>query len=172
MNHIVLVPPPHIVRAAIDFTQAHFAKGHMGYCIGSEGHLPHVTIAQIETDDVQSLKPLFDQLSKLQWDQRTILEFDDYYHSDGKPYNGVGLKPHASLRGLHDAVVASCLDHGVMLKNTCGDAYWPHLTFSKNDTRLPEPVMLPKDLTGQSSGWVYEIGYMGSHGVYLGRNPK
>lgn len=171
--HIVLTPPPHVATAVKNFAQEHFSKGHMGYCVGSDGHLPHVTIVQLSNVPEDKVSKIFTAISRMEWDCNTPLEFGDYYHNSEKPYNGVNIHMSAELRDLHDKVIDFCADNDLQIDNKIGDDYWPHMTFSKNQNRLPESVWLPDELKGVSSGWTLEFGHMGEHGVYLGRyNPK
>lgn len=169
----VLIPHEFVGKAATDFARENFSGGHEGYCLGLDGHLPHVTIAQLKAPDDFDVSDVFNRVSNTLWSEQETLELGTYYHSDPDPYNGVEVGASDELRRLHDRVVTIYDDLGLDVENPTGDDYWPHLTFSKNPNRLPEPVELPIALTGRSCGWRLEFGHMGEHGVYLGAyKPK
>ncbi len=169
----VLIPHEFVGKAAIDFARKNFSEGHEGYCLGIDGHLPHVTIAQLKAPNDFDISKLYNEISKLNWSEGSNLMLGDYYHSVDRPYNGVDVSMSSELRSIHDSVVTIYDDLDLDVENPKGDDYWPHLTFSKNLNRLAEPVELPIALTGKSAGWKLELGHMGEHGVYLGAyKPK
>lgn len=170
MYHVVLIPPPHVAKAAIDFAKTHFLDGNMGYCLGNGGALPHVTLAQLRKVPEEKVSQLFTDLSHIKWRGQNILEFGEYYHRTDKPYNGINIHMSKALRDLHNQVVDVCHGHDLSIENAIGDDYWPHLTFSKNPNYLPEPVQLSCALKKACGQWCLELGRMGDHGVYLGRH--
>jgi hypothetical protein len=169
----VLIPHEFVGKAATDFARKNFSNGHNGYCLDVDGHLPHVTIAQLKTPDDFDISKLYNEISKLNWSQENELGLGNYYHDDPKRYNGVEVIMSPELRSMHDNVVTMYEGLDLNVENLKGDDYWPHLTFSKNPNRLPEPIQLPIALTGKSAGWRLEVGHAGKHWTYLGAyNPK
>ncbi len=164
----VLIPHEFIANAATTFAQSNFSEGHDGYCLSQKGHLPHITLAQIEVEDDFDDKAFFEKVSEIKWNADLALTLGDYYHNLDRGYNGVHIQMTPELRRLHNQVIDACKEFGVKPQNASGDDYWPHMTFAKHPVPLPEPVHLPLALTGQVSGWKLQFGYMGEHGTYLG----
>lgn len=169
----VLIPHEFVGKAAIDFARKNFSEGHEGYCLGVDGHLPHVTIAQLKAPDDFDILKLYNDISKLNWPLESRLDLGGYYHGVDKSYNGVEVAMSPELRSMHDNIITIHDDFDLDVENPKGNDYWPHLTFSKNPNRLVEPVDLPIALTGKSAGWKLELGHAGEHWTYLGAyKPK
>lgn len=140
----------------------------MGYCIGGDGHLPHITLIQTTVSDDFNVQGLCKKVMALNWDRDNTVEFDSYYHNFEKPYNGVGILNDTTLQTLHEEALIIHRNFGLPIESSYGDDFWPHMTFAKSVYRLTEPVQLPHELQGKTSGWRLEFGYRGNHGVYLG----
>ena len=119
--HIVLVPDSKVAVAAEDYAQTHFGYNHNGYCIGSDGHLPHITIAQTDVPDEFVAEDLYAAILKLDWSEENILQFGEYYHLTDNNYNGVEILLSEELEHLHKQVI-EIHDHlGLSIKNEHGE---------------------------------------------------
>lgn len=165
--NIVLIPHEFVANAAIDFARTNFSHDHEDYCLGCDGHLPHVTLAQLEIPDDFDVTQIYNRVAKTLWNETETLSLGDYYHH-AQLYNGVNITSSNALQNLHERVVSMCEDLGLEVVNPSGDKYWPHMTFAKTKHRLVEPVELPIALTGNSAGWKLEFGHAGNHWTYLG----
>jgi hypothetical protein len=166
--HTVLRPPNYIACAAEDFARNHFASDNMGYCIGTNGHLPHITLIQTTVSDDFNIESLFNDIMGLFWDKDTLIKLGDYYHRQEKPYNGLEMIKHPAVQRIHELCASVHGKHGLEIESGHGDEFWPHLTFAKSQHRLTEPVKIPPILRQPSNGWTLEFGYRGEHSVYLG----
>lgn len=166
--HTVLRPPAKISQVAEEFSRTNFADDNMGYCLGTQGHLPHITLIQTAVTETFNIHALYEEITALHWDSETPLTFGNYYHNEEKPYNGVEIENDATLQNLHEVVLRIHQHHKLAIENACGLDFWPHMTFAKTPKRLLDPVTLPKDLQGSVKGWTLEFGYRGEHSVYLG----
>lgn len=163
----VLIPPQDIHSASIHFAQEHFAKDHMGYCLGSNGHLPHVTLAQTTLPDTSCLKELIQDIDKLSSNTIHEINFLNYYHEE-RGYCGVEIEKNNQLQEIHEKIVSIHEKYSLPIHNSKVDKYWPHLTIAMSQKKLSRTVVLPNKLQKISRGWKVEFGHMGDHGVYLG----
>lgn len=167
MFNIVLTPHDKIATIAADFASAHFGDNHMDYCLGVDGHLPHISIARLPEVTDRQLTALFSELSNMHWPQGVSLEFGETYHIP-KGYYGLKIVPLDQLQKMHEDVYAVAKKIGVEVDGACLDDYFPHFTFSKTHKNTAD-ILIPSDLRGRAAGWSLELGRMGAHGVYLGR---
>jgi 2'-5' RNA ligase len=166
--HIVLVPTAKVAFAAELFAQTHFVHNHEGYCIGENGHLPHITIAQVNIPDAFEIDDLYAAFLKLDWSEEHALIFGNYYHNE-RHYCGVEIVKSDKLQMLYENTIEAINHLGLAVEGETGNGFWPHMTFAKTHISLPESVMLPDQLRDKTGGWRLEFGHRGDHGVYLGR---
>ena len=172
MNNLfntVLIPPISIANAVIKFAQENFASNHMGYCLGSDGHLPHITLAQSTIDDKKTVKKLDAQICDLNWFGGNLIQFGEYYHHIDRGYCGISIHLSKALKKIHGDIIKIHKNFNTKIHGNIGEDYWPHFTFAKTSHQIIEPISLPSLLQNQSNGWTLEFGHMGKHGVYLGR---
>ena|GEM_PF-6834264 len=169
----VLIPPPEIAKASIDFAQAHYVHNHDGYCLGSDGHLSHITLLQGKSENVEDIEILYNKIPSVLNEFSKPLELGDYYHHLDRGYCGLEVTLSDELKRLHEEIVDIYRDLNLEIYSGHGDDYWPHLTFAKTSHELSLDTKIPNILQGQSNGWRLEFGYRGDHGVYLGKyKPK
>jgi 2'-5' RNA ligase len=175
-NLILFLSLLHIIHdEAIKFAKRHFSDGNKGYCLGTGNpkHLPHITLAQIAIEDSFDVSKLYNALASGLWSTNNSVTLATYYHDQNRHYAGLNVDLSDELKQLHNHITHVHHDLGIEIINPHGDDYWPHMTFSKNPNSLPESVPMPITLQGLSKGWKLEFGYMGDHGVYLGKyNPN
>jgi len=165
----VLVPPSEIGNASIDFAQAHYAHNHDDYCLGSDGHLPHITLAQTEIPEDEKVALIHSAIKLINENFMSDVELQDYYHDLDRGYCGVSVELSSDLKILHEQIVKIHEDLGLNILSSHSGNYCPHVTFAKTFSQLPENTTIPDILQGISNGWKVEFGHMGNHGVYLGK---
>lgn len=172
--NIVLIPPAKASDVLTNFAQKNFSSIADGYCLKKGDVFPHITLAQLQCDDLAAEK-IAQAINAFRKDfvDITFSGFQ-WRMSSGKQGGFLWAESPANmtsaLAGLHARVVGLLRRHGLEPLNNCGPDYAPHVTFARIPINAKIPEMTIADLAKffSSKGWCVEFGHCDKNGQYLG----
>ena len=166
----VLLPPPNLAAAAIDFARDNLPAKPEGYFLGSGGSHPHITLCQSQIDDPFQMTRLENALAKSAR-PGIIVGFSDFYPADQPEdfaYCGLACTPNDDLQQLHERVVAIHDTFQIAYRGKVEDNYFPHMTFLRYQPgQTPLNPELPEIFKKRHTGWVLAFGQSDALGQLL-----